>query len=66
MTHNTDDDKQNNVTRKEFEELKHKVDDQGHKVEELEGLWDKVRNMLLTVAGIYRGVKGDKGEKKDE
>jgi hypothetical protein len=51
-----DDDK---VTREEFEQLKHKVDD-------LESLWDKVRNMLLTVAGIYRGVKGDKGEHKDE
>jgi hypothetical protein len=57
--HNKDDDEKVNVTRKEFEELKHKVDD-------LESLWDKVRNMLLTVAGIYRGVKGDKGEHKDE
>jgi hypothetical protein len=57
--HNKDDDEKVNVTRKEFEELKHKVDD-------LESLWGKVRNMLLTVAGIYRGVKGDKGEHKDE
>jgi hypothetical protein len=57
--HNKDDDEKVNVTRKEFEELKHKVDD-------LESLWDKVRNMLLTVAGIYRGVKGDKGGHKDE
>ena len=64
MTQRNDDEPK--VTRKEFDELKRKVNEQGEKVEELEGLWDKVRNMLLTVAGIYRGVKGDKGEHKDE